>query len=89
MRLLSGDLFQRISRREAAAKWECALIGQQLQADGGRGMTPEQALAQWREQQETIAAIQEGLADAAAGRTKPLDQFDEGFRVRHGIEVPK
>ena len=49
-------------------------------------ISPEQALALWREEQETIAAVREGLADVDAGRTKPLDQFDREFRQRHGLE---
>jgi hypothetical protein len=64
-------------------------IGQQLESDAAIGMSPEQALAQWREQQETIAAIQEGLVDVEAGRTKSLDEFDRGFRERHGIKGTK
>jgi predicted transcriptional regulator len=64
-------------------------IGQQLQTDAAMGMSPEQALAQWRERQETVAAIQEGLADVDAGRTKSLEEFDADFRKRHGIEVPQ
>jgi predicted DNA-binding antitoxin AbrB/MazE fold protein len=34
---------------------------------------------------ETLAAIQEGLADIEAGRTQPFEDFDREFRARHGI----
>ena len=49
-------------------------------------MSPEEALVLWREEQETLAAIREGLEDVAAGRTKTLEAFDRDFRQRHGIE---
>lgn len=64
-------------------------IGQQLQTDAAIGMSPEQALAMWREHQESAAAIREGLADIEAGRTRSLDEFDDAFRTRHGIESSK
>ncbi len=60
-------------------------IGEQLQSDAATQMTPEQALALWRERQECVEAIQEGLADVEAGRTRPLDQFLADFEARHGI----
>jgi predicted transcriptional regulator len=60
-------------------------IGEQLQSDATAHMSPEQALAAWRERQECVAAIQEGLADLEAGRTKPLDQFLADFEARHGL----
>ena len=34
---------------------------------------------------ETLAAIEEGLADIEAGRTQPFEDFDREFRARHGI----
>jgi predicted transcriptional regulator len=37
-------------------------------------MSPEQALALWREHEESLAAIREGLADVEAGRTRPADE---------------
>ena len=49
-------------------------------------MSPEEALALWREEQESLAAIREGLADVVAGRTKSIEEFDRDFRKRHGIE---
>ena len=60
-------------------------IGQKLESDAANGMSPEDVLAQWREQEDVIAAIREGLADVKAGRTKSLDEFDQEFRSRHGI----
>ena len=61
-------------------------LGRQLESASAALISPEQALALWREEQETIAAVREGLADVNAGRTKPLDQFDREFRQRHGLE---
>jgi len=60
-------------------------IGEQLRSDDAAQMSPEQALALWRERQETVQAIREGLADVEAGRTKPLDEFLADFQARHGI----
>ena len=60
-------------------------IGEQLLSDVAAQMSPEQALALWRERQECAEAIREGLADVEAGRTKPLDEFLADFQARHGI----
>jgi predicted transcriptional regulator len=60
-------------------------IGEQLRSDEAAQMSPEQALALWRDRQETVQAIREGLADVEAGRTKPLDEFLADFQVRHEI----
>jgi hypothetical protein len=38
-------------------------------------MSPEEALALWREEQETLASLREGLDDVAAGRTESLEEF--------------
>jgi hypothetical protein len=61
-------------------------VGSQLLLEEGPLITPEAVLARWREQQETLAAIREGLADIEAGRTVSLEDFDSEFRQRHGIE---
>lgn len=61
-------------------------IGKQLESEAAVLMSPEQAVALWREQRESIAAIREGLEDIDAGRTVPLDEFDSDFRMRHGLE---
>lgn len=34
---------------------------------------------------EDLAAIEAGLADAAAGRVRPIEEFDREFRARHKI----
>ena len=47
------------------------------------GISPEQCLKEWR---ETVQAIQEGLADVAAGRTQSLEEFDRQFRTEHNVE---
>ncbi len=54
-------------------------------ANGGAQLTPEQVLAMWRERVDTIAAVREGLDALDRGRTKPLVDFAEDFRQRHGI----
>ena len=59
-------------------------LAEQL-ANNGSQLTPEQALAMWRERADTIAAVREGLDAVAAGRTKPLADFADDFRQRHGI----
>ena len=61
-------------------------VGKQLASEAAVLMSPEEALVLWREEQETLAAIREGLEDVAAGRTKTLEAFDRDFRQRHGIE---
>ncbi len=49
-------------------------VAHQLESDATAQMTPELALALWRERQESIAAIQEGLADVEAGRVFPAEE---------------
>lgn len=61
-------------------------VERQLASEAASSMSPEEALALWREEQETLAAIREGLSDVSAGRTKSLEEFDRDFRRRHGIE---
>lgn len=59
-------------------------IGEQLRSDRTAHLSPEQALALWRERQATTDAIREGLSDVEAGRVKPLDAFLRDFENRHG-----
>ena len=61
-------------------------VGQQLASEAAAQLSPEKALAHWREREETLAAIREGLADVEAGRTIPLEDFDRDFRQRHDIK---
>lgn len=61
-------------------------VGNILDTEPAEMISPEEVLARWRKQQETLAAIREGLADIEAGRTTPLEDFDREFRQRHGIE---
>ena len=60
-------------------------VGEQLRSDAAAQMSPEQALALWRERQEAVQAIREGLDDVEVGRTKPLNEFLADFATRHGI----
>lgn len=50
-------------------------VGQQLEQSDAPPMSPEEALARWREHQETLAAVREGLADIEAGRTRPVEEL--------------
>lgn len=63
-------------------------VTQQLESAATVQMSPEEALALWREQDETLNAIREGLADVDCGRTQSLEDFDRVFRARHGMEGP-
>lgn len=60
-------------------------IGEQLQSTATAYISPEDALALWRERHEACLAVGEGLADIEAGRAKPLDDFLRDFQHRHGI----
>ena len=64
-------------------------IGEQLQSTAATYISPEDALALWRERQEASLAVQEGLADIEAGRAKPLDDFLSDFQHRHGVAETK
>lgn len=48
-----------------------------------------QALVALAEQRDTVAGIERGLADAAAGRVVSRDDFERDFRARHGISHTK
>jgi hypothetical protein len=60
-----------------------AFVAKQL-ADGSL-LSPEEALARWRERADTIAAVRDGLQAVANGRFKPLDTFKNDFESRHDI----
>ncbi|OJW05630.1 MAG: hypothetical protein BGO49_22180 [Planctomycetales bacterium 71-10] len=34
---------------------------------------------------ESLRAIREGLAEVAAGRSRPFEDFEREFRARHGL----
>ncbi|MEJ7592273.1 MAG: hypothetical protein WKF77_12045 [Planctomycetaceae bacterium] len=51
-------------------------------ADGEAGLSPEQALSDWRELQESLVSIRRGLADADAGRIRPAEDVLEELRAR-------
>ena len=61
-------------------------VGKQLASKSTSSMSPEEVVARWREEQETLTAIREGLADIEAGRTMTIEEFDRDFRKRHGLE---
>lgn len=56
-------------------------VGQLLAADTEAQMSPEQALAMWRERQDSLAAIREGLADIEAGRVRPAEDVLRELRA--------
>jgi predicted transcriptional regulator len=43
------------------------------------------ALVALAEQRETLAGIERGLADVAAGRVKSREEFEADFRARHKL----
>lgn len=59
-------------------------VAEQL-TNGDAQLTPEQALALWRERLDTIEAVRKGIEAVDAGRTKPLDEFARDFCSRHNI----
>ena len=60
-------------------------LEKQLASKSSQLMSPEEVVALWRAEQESLAAIRRGLADVAAGRTMSLEEFDRDFRQRHAI----
>jgi len=56
-------------------------VGQQLASEDTAQMSPELAVAIWREREETLAAIREGLADVEAGRTFPAEDVIRELRA--------
>ena len=61
-------------------------VAKQLASGAAVALSPDEALALWREEQEVLAAISEGMSDVAEGRTKSLHEFDSDFRNRHGLK---
>jgi len=66
-------------------------------SNGGAGISPEEALDEWRAQNpevqglaDEIAAIKEALDDMANGDAGvPFEEFDREFRKRHQIPAKK
>jgi hypothetical protein len=66
-------------------------IEEQLSNEGAE-LSLDEALVNWEienqtdgEREDTIRAIHQGLADVEAGRTRPLEDFDRDFRLKHGL----
>ena len=56
----------------------------------GNAGSLEELIQQWRlvrEGEEVNAAIQRGIADVDAGRTRPLDEFWDEFSKKHNISA--
>jgi predicted transcriptional regulator len=60
-------------------------VGQQLTQPEAASMSPEEALARWREHQETLAAIREGLKDIDSGRTRPVDELIQELKSSYSL----
>lgn len=56
-------------------------VGQQLSSASAAQMTPERALQLWREREETLAAIREGLEDVEEGRLFSAEEVIRELRV--------
>lgn len=56
-------------------------IGRQLASPDGEQMSVEEALARWREEEASVAAIREGLADIEAGRMRPAEDVIRELRA--------
>jgi hypothetical protein len=61
-------------------------------SNGGASLTLDEALGLWEyenasddQREETVEAIQQGLADVEAGRVRPFEDFDHEFRQKHGL----
>ncbi len=56
-------------------------IDQRL-TSGSERVSPEDALRNWREHQQTMQSVRCGLADVEAGRTRPAVDVIEELRSR-------
>ncbi len=70
-------------------------IDEQL-SNGGADLTLDEALARWEyenapedEREETIRAIQRGLDDMHAGRTRPAEDALRDLCRKHGLSEPR
>lgn len=61
-------------------------VGQTLK-DGGENLSPEYVLALWRERLETIQAIQRGIDDVNAGRSRPFAEFAAEFERKRSVQA--
>lgn len=64
-------------------------LGKKLESASEMSLTPEEALALWREEQDSIAAIREGLADVEACRTVPIAEIEQQIRLKFGFDGTK
>ena len=71
-----------IAHNETLAEFH-KFVGQQLSQPEAASMSPEEVLARWREHQETLAAIREGLEDIDAGRTRPVEELIQELNARY------
>jgi hypothetical protein len=50
-------------------------------------LSPEQALAMWRNELETIEAVRQGIEDIDAGRTTLWEEYRERFLEKHSPDA--
>lgn len=60
-----------------------AFVAERIHGGNAAELSPEEVLILWREKEETLAAIREGLADMEAGRTWPAE--DVLRELRQGL----
>lgn len=61
-------------------------LGQLLKTEAALHVSPVMAVALWRDREDTLAAIREGLADIEAGRTRPVEEVIDEMRQKFGLE---
>lgn len=62
-------------------------------ATTGRSKSPEELVRLWRERQkeqdDTLKALDEGIADMEAGRVHPFAEVNDEIRRKHGWSSPE
>jgi hypothetical protein len=61
-------------------------------SNGGAELKLDEALTRWKhenqtpeERQEALEAVQEGLQNGDAGKSRPVNEFLAGLRKKHGL----
>lgn len=63
-------------------------LTERIQA-GAQDRSPEDLVAEWREEQEVVRDVQEAFDDMAAGDTGiPLEEFLPALCAKHGLRPP-
>jgi hypothetical protein len=61
-------------------------LGKQLQSPSAAPLTPEDVLALWLQEQDTLAAIRQGLSEVDADEGMSLDEFERQARAKFGSQ---